>query len=146
MTTWAPAPHEWCTKVRSGHPLSLNIRDIRPFIRILWSGWEGRRLCWARSAKEPGLGVSGRTVQRALEQEGYTRCKACKRPVSFKEYQQDRLIYADQHIQKPKQWCRSYRYSDECTVDTFKRGSQWVTHLHSESYHDDCIKHTFHSG
>ena len=127
ITTWACDPHERHTKVRSGRPPCLNIRDIRLLIRILQSGWEGRRLCWARLAKEAGLGVSGRTVQRALEKEGYTRCKACKRPFISKECQQDRLAYARQHIQKPKQWWRCHMYSDECTFDTSKRGSQWVT-------------------
>ena len=146
ITTWAHDPHERRSKVRSGRPQSLNTRDIRLLIRILRSGWEGRRLCWARLTKEAGLSVSGRTVQRALEKEGYTRCKACKRPFVSKECQKDRLQYALQHIQKPKQWWRSHMYSDECTFDTSKRGSPWVTRLQSERYHDDCIQHTFHSG
>jgi len=94
ITTWACNHHKRRTTVHSSRPLSLNIREIQLLIRILRSGWEGRRLCRAWLAKEAGLGVSGRTVQWALEKEGYTRYKACKRPFIFKECQQDLLAYA----------------------------------------------------
>jgi len=36
-------------------------------------------------------------------------------------------------------------YSDACTFDTSKRGSQWVTRLHHQRYRHNCIQYTFHS-
>jgi hypothetical protein len=63
-----------------------------------------------------------------------------------RDAQDARKRYANLHLHKPIDYWRMHMYSDECTFDTSKRGSAWVTRLPSERYHDHCLQHTFHSG
>jgi hypothetical protein len=41
---------------------------------------------------------------------------------------------------------RKQGYSDECTFDTSKRGSVYVTRKVGEYYHPDCVQYTHNSG
>lgn len=143
---WKKDPHSRRPHHRSGRPHLLTPRDIRHLIKILRKNWEGRKLSWRKLGKEAGLNVSGRTVKRALASEGYTRCKACKKPFISCKNQKDRRAYGDEHLAKPVEYWREHIYSDESTFDTSKRGSEWVTRLDDERYHDDCMQHTYHSG
>jgi transposase len=65
---------------RTGCPKKLTKHDIRRLIDILRSGWEGRNFSWGKLAKKSGLHVSSKTTKRALNLEGYHRCRACKKP------------------------------------------------------------------
>jgi len=71
---WAKRPSSRRSgKQCSGRPHSLTPSNIRHIIYVLQRNWEGRRLCWRRLGQESGCNVSGRTIQRALAAEGYTR-------------------------------------------------------------------------
>jgi transposase len=146
IINWSAERHSRRNKVRSGRPPSLTQRDVRHLISILRKNWEGRRLCWRKLGQQAGLTASGRTIQRALEAEGYTRCKACKKPFIDRPAQKARLAYSIEHLNKPEQWWQQHMYSDESTFDTSRRGSAWVTRLSTERDHNDCIQHTFNSG
>ena len=113
---------------------------------MIRQGWEGQKLCWSKLAAQSRMGVSGKTVKRALQSEGYTRCKACKKPFISRDCQRSRKNYAHEHFDKPVEFWRCHVYSDESIFDTSKRGSCWVTRLPTERFHDHCLQHTFHSG
>ena len=143
---WKRAPHYRRPITRSGRPPQLNKHDIHRLIGLIRSGWEGRKLCWHQLGKQAALDVSPRTISRALAKEGYSRCKACKKPFIGRAAQQSRKDYADLHLLQTVAFWRMHVYSDESIFDTSKRGSTWVTRLPYERYHDDCMQHTFHSG
>jgi transposase len=91
-------------KLRSGRPASNSERDLRHLIFILRKNWEGRKLNWAKLGRDAGLSVSGWTIKRALNSVGYTRCKACKKPFISKDAQEKRYNYAQEHIDKPREY------------------------------------------
>ena len=102
-------------------------------------------LHYRRLGQEVGLSVSPRTIERALSRLGYSRCKACKKPFISWENQKQRKTYSENHWQKPVEFWQKHMYSDECILDTSKRGSTWVSRLPYKLYHDNCPQHTFHS-
>ncbi|KAI5787059.1 hypothetical protein EDC01DRAFT_617712, partial [Geopyxis carbonaria] len=111
---WAQSGHTRRTgSSRPGRPHLLTQRDINHLIHVLRKNWEGRRLCWRKLGQQAGLTVSGRTIQRALASEGYTRCKACKKPFMDKNCRKSRLQYSKEHLDKPIEWWRQHMYSDE---------------------------------
>ena len=139
---WKKSPHPRRTHHRSGRPKSLDKHDVRRLIALARRDWEGRKLSWSRLAKSAGLSVSGKTVKRALNEKGYTRCKACKKPLISRKCQKDRKEYGREHLHKPLEYWRNHIYTDECSFDTSQTGTTWVTRLPGERYHDHCIEHT----
>ncbi|PWW79726.1 hypothetical protein C7212DRAFT_76493, partial [Tuber magnatum] len=115
ISRWArqEPPSERWQNTRSGRPRKLNPRDLRHLIRILRWNWEGRRLSWAKLGQEAGLKVPSHTIQSALAIEGYTRCKACKKPFIDHDTQKARLAYSVAYSDKPTEWWRKHIYSDE---------------------------------
>jgi transposase len=146
ISYWASTRQSRRTKTRSGRPPKLNKHDVRRLIGILRTNWDHRKLCWRKLGKQAGLDVSGKTIKRALNAAGYTRCKACKKPFISKRCQGHRKEYAAERIYKPVEYWQQHMYADECSFDTSKRGSTWVTRQSHERYHEDCMQHSFHSG
>jgi len=66
--------------LRTGRPRKLSKRSRRRLIRIATTSYEGRRLKWKELRELAGLDVSGKTIKRACEKEGYHKCKACRKP------------------------------------------------------------------
>ena len=67
-------------KQRPGPRYKLTEHDIRRLISTATYGYEGRKLCWCKLARDCDLDVSAWTVICALSREGYHRCKACRKP------------------------------------------------------------------
>jgi rRNA maturation endonuclease Nob1 len=86
---------------RTGRPKKLTKHDIRRLICILRSDWEERKFSWGKLAKKAGLHVSSKTIKRALNWEGYHRCRACKKLFINRETQHARTVYAMIHLHKP---------------------------------------------
>jgi len=76
--------------------------------------------------EKAGIDASAKTMKRSLEREGYTRCKACKKPFINHKTQKEQYYYSDEHLDNPIAFGRKRIYSDECSFDTSKRGSKWV--------------------
>ncbi|RPA80281.1 hypothetical protein BJ508DRAFT_199850, partial [Ascobolus immersus RN42] len=123
---------------RSGRPLKLDKHDIRRLIARIHSSWEGRKLSWRKLARDCGLDVCGQTIKNHLEAVGYHRCKACKKPFISKKAQEDRVLYAEEHGDKPKEYWRVHMYADECHFNTAERGTVYVTRKSHERYHPQC--------
>jgi transposase len=130
---------------RTGRPKKLTQHNIRRLIGILRSSWEGRKFSWENLAKKAGLHVSSKTIKRALNWDGYHRCRAFKSHLSI-----GKLITLEKYMQSFI--CISllsfggHMYSDECSFDTSIRGTTWVTRLRHGRYHGHCIDPDFQSG
>ena len=85
-------------KTRTGRPTKLSKRDIRHLIFMIRHGHAGRKLSYVQLALESGLNVSGMTVKRALNQIGYHRCKACRKPYISPSAQQKRIRFIQEHL------------------------------------------------
>jgi len=133
-------------KHRTGRPPKLTKHDTRRILAIATNNWEGRKLSYHQLAKEAGVTASGKTVKRALRKRGYRRCRACRKPFISVQNQWARRGYAREHKDKDKHYWRRHMYADECSFDTSKRGTIFVTRCGGERYHNDCMHRSFHSG
>ena len=115
---WKRAPDSRRPKTRSGRPPLLNKHDIRRLIGLIRSGWEGRKLYWHQLGKRAALMVSPRTISRALAKEGYSRCKAHKKPFIGRAAQKSRKYYAAEQLDQPVSFWQMHMYSDESIFDT----------------------------
>jgi transposase len=133
-------------KLRTGRPPKLTKHDTRRILAIATKNWNGRKLSFHQLAKEAGIAASGKTVKRALRKLGYRRCRACRKPFICVDNQKKRRAYAWEHANRDMTYWRPHMYSDECSFDTSKRGTIFVTRCGSERYHTDCMHRSFHSG
>jgi transposase len=127
------------TRDRTGRPPIFTSRDRRRLLRIAKkaTGIEYRELL-----KEAGLwdgqeaypDVSQRTVQRALEEEGYRKFRAKRRPKINRSTAKQRLEFAQDW--RSFNWRReTLKFSDECSLARgYGHNTQWVWRLPADKW------------
>jgi len=101
VSRWSRVPRVRRPTSWNGPPRQLTQDDICWLIGRFRNVWEGKKLCYGRLGHEVGLSVSLRTIERALSQHGYSRCKTCKKPFINHENQEQQITYGRYHWQKP---------------------------------------------
>src|SRR5690554_6329506 len=67
-------------KQRQGRKKLLDERAMRHLIQLATKNWESRQFSWAQLQRASQVPVCVDTVRKAMNNAGYTRCKACRKP------------------------------------------------------------------
>lgn len=140
---WGRAPHSRRPQYRAGRPQQVTKHDIRWLIATVRSASGVRDMCLQKLWKAVNLDLHPRTILTVLAREGYTRCKACRNHFIGRTIQEKWKSYSEEHLHITMDYWYKYLYSVECSFDTSKRGSSWVTGLSGEWFHDHCLQHSF---
>jgi transposase len=128
-------------KKRSGAARILANRDLRRIIRFISKSFNNRQYTWEQLANDFGNGCHPDTVQHALAEEGYHKCKACQMIWLSDDHVRNRLAFAKQHRHKPQAFWRSVRFTDETHFLMESRAAAWVIRDETERYHPTCIQY-----
>jgi transposase len=129
-----------------GRPKKLSKFQVDRMIDLVNTGFYARCLRWDELAIKCGINASEDTIRREMNNRGYFRCKACKKPFMSEDCKSDRRKYSKLHLRKTVRYWRQHVYIDECSFSSNDRGTKWVTRKTGERFHDDCMQWTFHSG
>ncbi|RPA70614.1 hypothetical protein BJ508DRAFT_316368 [Ascobolus immersus RN42] len=103
-------PHSRRNPLRLSHrgrPHKLSKHDVDRMIDLVNTGFYARCFRWDELAIKCGIKASEDTIRREMNNRGYFRCKACKKPFMSDDCKHDRRVYSKKH--RWKTWpCISY--------------------------------------
>jgi hypothetical protein len=128
-------------KNRPGAARVLAERDLRRIIRFVSKSFNNRQSTWKQLANDFGNGCHPSTVQHALEEEGYHKCKACQMTWLSDDNVKNRLAFAKEHRHKSEAFWHSVRFTDETHFSMESRAAAWVIRDETERFHPTCVQY-----
>lgn len=135
---------------RTGPKFLLSNKEVDEIILYCAQSWEHRVLNYSKLREELGLKCSVQTLERRLNQRGYSRCVACQKPYLTLAQVKARFLWAMAHLFWTVQWLRVL-WSDEVTFLIGGKSSKAKVTRNtnkgcSERYCETCIQHQFYRG
>ena len=124
-----------------GKKPAIDRDTIEKMKQCLQGQYNNRILDWRELARKNGLqNVSGRTVKRIMNNEGYRKCRACKKKWLSEPNRQWRLANCDEWRFIPDWQWKQWHFSDESHFHCNSRHTDWVIRTAGERDCSDCMQ------